>query len=86
MSGDKSRYHFFRSIVDLNKSKNQESFFTERLGEREVFLTSDLSKAKDDIFYSPRVPLNTELFFPSEFSSIIGSVNSSSFCFLLLFL
>lgn len=74
MSGDKSRYHFFRSIVDLEKSKNQESFFTERLGEREVFLTSDLSKANDDIFYSPRVPLNTELFFPSEFSSIIDVI------------
>ena len=76
MSGDKSRYHFFRSIVDLNKAKNQESFFTERLGEREVFLTSDLSKAKDDIFYSPRVPLNTELFFPSEFSSIIDVIRN----------
>lgn len=34
MSGDKSRYHFFRSIVDWGKSKNQENFFTERLGER----------------------------------------------------
>ncbi|WP_026511924.1 hypothetical protein [Butyrivibrio sp. LC3010] len=74
MLGDKSRYHFFRSIVDLDMSNNQESIFTERLGEREVFMTSDYGKTKDGFFYSPRIPLNTELFFPPELSSIIDLI------------
>ena len=76
MFGDKSRYHFFRSIVDLGKTKNQESFFTERLGEREVFLTSNLKKVNDDIFYSPKVPLNTDLYFPSEFVDILDVIKN----------
>ena len=76
MSGDKSRYHFFRSIVDLNRSQNQENFFTERLGERAVFLTSNLNKMEDEVFYSPKVPLNTELYFPSEFTDIIDEIEN----------
>lgn len=76
MSGDKSRYHFFRSIVDLNKSGNQQSFFTERLSKREVFLVSDISKTNDDIFYSHRVPLNTELYFPSESVSVLDVIKN----------
>ena len=76
MSGDKSRYHFFRSIVDLRKSKNQENFFTERLGAREVFLTSDLKKVNDDCFYSPKVPLNTDLYFPSEFVDMLDIIKN----------
>ncbi len=70
MSGDKSRYHFFRSIVDLRKTKNQENFFTECLSTREVFLTSDLNKVIDDCYYSKKIPLNTDLYFPSEFVDI----------------
>lgn len=76
MCGDKSRYHFFRSIVDLSKSNNQENFFTERLGEREVFLTSNLKRINDDFFYSPKVPLNTDLYFPSEFEDIIDVIKN----------
>ena len=76
MSGDKSRYHFFRSIVDLKKIKNQENFFTERLSERDVFLTSDLKKMNDDFFYSPKVPLNTDLYFPSEFVDILDVIKN----------
>ena len=76
MAGDKSRYHFFRSIVDLNGLKNQEILFTERLGEGEFFLTSDLKNASENVFYSPRIPLNTELYFPSEYSELLDVIKS----------
>lgn len=76
MAGDKSRYHFFRSIVEQNRLKNREIFFTERLGEKEVFLTSDLKKINEDVFYSPKIPLNTELYFPSEYLELLDVIKN----------
>ena len=76
ISGDKSRYHFFRSIIDLSKLQNQESFFTERLGEREVFVTSDIKKTDKNIFFSSKVPLNTELYFPSEYTDLFDVITN----------
>jgi len=39
-------------------------------------LTSDFRKTNDNIFYSPRVPLNTELYFPSEFISVLDEIKN----------
>lgn len=76
ISGDKSRYHFFRSIVEINKSKNEEVFFTEKLGEKEVFLRPDLKKIGENVFFSSKIPLNTELYFPPEYVDLMEAIHS----------
>lgn len=70
ITGDKSRYQFFREMVDGAVNSNQ-MFFTEKIGENDIYLTSDRSKVKDRVFYSDRIPLNTIVFFPKEFETLI---------------
>lgn len=65
--GDKSRYQFFRYLVDFSELNKKDSFFTEQLCQNDVFIVSDISLKKDNCFFSPMLPLNTMLFFPKEF-------------------
>ena len=39
-------------------------------------MTSDLKRMNDDFFYSPKVPLNTDLYFPSEFVDILDVIKN----------
>lgn len=69
ITGDKSRYQFFRDTVSMKVSGNRNSFFTERMGENDVYLTSDKDKVKDNTYYSEKVPLNTMVYFPKEYGN-----------------
>lgn len=70
ITGDKSRYQFFRYVVE-KQMNSQERFHTENLEEMDVFVTSDKEKVVGNTFYSDKVPLNTTLFFPSEYKKLI---------------
>ena len=65
--GDKSRYQFWRSIVDFSDIRNEDFFYTEQLSEKELCVTSN--KNKSEYFFSSIVPLNTTLCFPVDISA-----------------
>ena len=68
VAGDKSRYQFFRDIINVDVSQMREEFYTENLGRRTVYLTSDKNQVNNDVvLFSDKVPLNTVLCFPEEF-------------------
>lgn len=66
ITGDKSRYQFFREMVSSRASDNSKAFYTGKMGEKDICLTSDLGKTGDYVFYSEKIPLNTDLFFAKE--------------------
>ena len=71
VAGDKSRYQFFRDIINVDVSQMREEFYTENLGRRTVYLTSDKNQVNNDVvLFSDKVPLNTVLCFPEEFLDV----------------
>lgn len=58
--GDKSRYQFLRKLTE-NPSLTSES-----LGRKKVVVTGNRQTESETIFFSPCLPLYTELEFPSE--------------------
>lgn len=58
--GDKSRYVFLRNML--------KDHFSDRLEDREVWLTSDRKRKGENVYYTERLPLDTTLYFPSEYS------------------
>lgn len=72
IAGDKSRYQFFRNIVEKRQSDGLEDFFSERLGDKDLVVTSDKKKVGQDknCFYSRYLPLHTELLFPREYAEL----------------
>lgn len=71
VAGDKSRYQFFRDIINVDVSQMREEFYTENLGGRTVYLTSDKNQVNNDVvLFSDKVPLNTVLCFPEEFLDV----------------
>lgn len=69
ITGDKSRYQFFRSIVKQNLIVSDSIFCTEKIGMNDIYLTSERNLCNKTTFYSAKVPLNTTLFFPKEYSN-----------------
>lgn len=63
--GDKSRYQFLRFMTEAGGTTNDQ-FKTEQLGLKTVKLLSNNRKNTDDIFYSEKLPLSTEIVFPAE--------------------
>lgn len=66
--GDKSRYQFFRDFIDEKYTGYKEPFYTERISERDVFMTSNIKEKGENIYISKKLPLNTLVFFPKEYS------------------
>lgn len=64
--GDRSRYQFLRII---NPKGEQTVFHTEELAKKDVYILSEFGKKADGCFYSTRIPLGTEIVFPSEFTA-----------------
>lgn len=67
--GDKSRYQFFRNMVN-NKNDSVGNFFTEKLGDKDIYMTSDEIKVSEDTYYSNKIPLNTVIIFPNEYNDM----------------
>lgn len=66
--GDKSRYQFFRYFIDEKYIGYKELFYTEKVSERDVFMTSNIKEKGENIYISKKLPLNTLVFFPKEYS------------------
>lgn len=71
ITGDKSRYQFFRYFLDKKYIENKELFYTEKVSEKNIFMTSDINKRGENIYISKKLPLNTLLFFPKEYQEEI---------------
>ena len=65
--GDKSKYQFCRYLIDISDLENNESFLTEQLSLKDIFIVSDKRIRDNNHFFSTKIPLNTVLFFPKEF-------------------
>lgn len=66
ITGDKSRYQFLRHIVENGQEIILSELYTEKIAERDIYLTSDRGKIAEDTYYTSKLPLNTELCFPKE--------------------
>lgn len=69
--GDKSRYQFFRYFIDEKYIGYKELFYTERISERDIFMTSNIEEKGENIYISNKLPLNTLVFFPKEYSEVL---------------
>lgn len=67
ITGDKSRYQFLRYIVESELISDNEEFRTERISEKNLFVTTEKERVCDNIYYSRKILPNTTLFFPAEF-------------------
>lgn len=67
--GDKSRYQFFRYMVNMDMLGIKNEFYTENIGQRDLYLTSDKELVGRDTFYSRKIPLNTIVYFPKDFET-----------------
>lgn len=75
ITGDKSRYQFLRSLIDIDDINMSESFYTEKMGERDIYVSSEnIIKKEKNYFYSSLVPLNSYIYFPKEYG------NKNTFC------
>lgn len=68
VTGDKSRYQFLRSITERENIHITDFFFTENMEKEDIILTSAKDEKGENIYFSSKVPLNTRLIFPKEFS------------------
>lgn len=68
--GDKSRYQFFRNMVEY-ENQIEGDFFTEKLGDNDVYLTSQKTELLENMYYSKKIPLNTTIFFPNEYDDLV---------------
>ena len=67
ITGDKSRYQFLRSLVSAESLSIGDCFYTEQMSEKDIIVSS--AKNNENIYYSSFVPLNSLLFFPSEYGN-----------------
>lgn len=64
-TGDKSRYQFLRSIV-MSEGVEAASFRTEALGVHTLYVVSSDHSRGENVLLSEKLPLATEIVFPSE--------------------
>lgn len=76
VTGDKSRYQFFRNMIS-EIIGSQDNFFTEKLGESDIYLTSNKCEVTECVYYSEKVPLNTIVFFPKEYGDLSFNYEST---------
>lgn len=72
ITGDKSRYQFLRNMISETVD-NRDVFFTEKLAERDIYLSSNKKELAKDMYYSRKIPLNTTVLFPKEYGD--SSIN-----------
>ena len=66
ITGDKSRYQFLRYMVGEQSIKNYKEFYTTKMGENDIYLTPDSDKVSEYTYYTNKLPLHTEIYFPKE--------------------
>lgn len=72
VDGDKVKYEFLRSLVDVSSS---EDLSTENLSTKENVLTCDKDKTDKNYFYSKKIPISTEVLFPKEMDNVDYDIN-----------